>query len=201
MQQETLWRSVSKPRGGFVDKCNKGIVRALWVSRQYSYRDDEYRRKDVNCRNMCATNANCDILPTSAGVKGHMLDAMTATIVTVSMANANNNNNNKCKQQQKNKAIVTRMPRITRATFAGQAANQVTWQSRWHRLQWWKNKRKRQQQSLPFCWYSKNKEDACCSMLWPSHSNIKLSPKRKNNVEWLPMTRTPRLVARLTNLA
>jgi hypothetical protein len=59
-----------------------------------------------------------------------MLDAMTATIVTVSMANANNNNNNKCKQQQKNKAIVTRMPRITRATFAGQAANQVTWQSR-----------------------------------------------------------------------
>jgi hypothetical protein len=65
--------------------------------------------------------------PTSAGVKGHMLNATTATIVAVNMANANNNN--KRKQQQKNKAIVTRMPRIMHATIAGQAANQVAWQS------------------------------------------------------------------------
>jgi hypothetical protein len=62
-------------------------------------------------------------LPTSAGVKGHTLNATTATIVTISMANGNNNNNNKRKQQQKNKAVVTRMPCVTRATIAGQAAN------------------------------------------------------------------------------
>jgi hypothetical protein len=42
-------------------------------------------------------------LPTSAGVKGHTLDAMMATIVTVSMADRNNNNNKRKQQQQKMK--------------------------------------------------------------------------------------------------
>jgi hypothetical protein len=41
------------------------------------------------------TNANCIVLPTSAGVKGRTLNAMTATILTISMADANNNNNKK----------------------------------------------------------------------------------------------------------
>jgi hypothetical protein len=50
------------------------------------YHDDEYRRKDVNHHNACVTNANCNVLQTSTGVKGHTLDAMTATIITVSMA-------------------------------------------------------------------------------------------------------------------
>jgi hypothetical protein len=72
-----------------------------------------------------------------------------------------------CEQQQQlansnqtttnNKAIVTCTPCIMRATIAGQAANRVTWQSQWHRFQWQKNKRKRQQQKIPFCWYSKKK--------------------------------------------
>jgi hypothetical protein len=39
---------------------------------------------------MCTTNANCNISPTSSGVKGCTLNATTATIVTVSMANKNN---------------------------------------------------------------------------------------------------------------
>ncbi len=43
-------------------------------------------------------------------------------------------------QQQKNEAVMTRMPRVMRATIARQAANWVAWQSRWHRLQWRKNK-------------------------------------------------------------
>jgi hypothetical protein len=38
-------------------------------------------------------------------------------------------------------------------------------------------------------------------MIWPGHSNFKSSPKSKNNFGWLPTTRMPRLVARLTNLA
>jgi hypothetical protein len=63
------------------------------------------------------------------------------------------------------------------------------------------NKHKQQQQKILFCWYSKNKEDACCSMLWPGHSNFKSSPKCKNNFGWLLMTRMPRLIARLANLA
>ncbi len=33
-------------------------------------------------------NANCNVLPTSAGVKGRTLDARTKTIVTISMTNA-----------------------------------------------------------------------------------------------------------------
>jgi hypothetical protein len=37
-------------------------------------------------------------------------------------------------------------------------------------------------------------------MVWPGHSNFKLSPKRKNNFRWLPTPRMPRLVARLANL-
>jgi hypothetical protein len=40
----------------------------------------------------------------------------------------------------------------------------------------------------------KNKEDASCLILWPSHSNFKSSSKRKNNFGWLFMTRMPRLV-------
>jgi hypothetical protein len=58
---------------------------------------------------------------------GCMLNATTATIVTISMANANNNN--KRKQQQKNTATMTRAPHVTHTTIAGQAANRVAWQS------------------------------------------------------------------------
>ncbi len=54
---------------------------------------------------------------------------------------------------------------------------------------------------IPCCWYSENKVDACCLMLWPGHSNFKSSPKGKNNFGWLPMARMPSLVARLMNLA
>jgi hypothetical protein len=88
MQQGRPWWSASKPQGGLDNKCNKGIVRALWVSRQYSSRYDDYCRKGVNRRNACATNANYIVLPTSAGAKGRKLNAMTATIVTVSIVNA-----------------------------------------------------------------------------------------------------------------
>jgi hypothetical protein len=112
-QQGRTWQSALKPRGGLVDECNKGIVRALWVSWQYSYRGNKYCRKDVNCCNACATNANCNIFPTSAGVKGRTLNAMMATIVTVSMANANNNNN-KSKQQKKQSHCDTYAMRHTR---------------------------------------------------------------------------------------
>ncbi len=84
-------------------KMQQGHVRALWVSQQYSYRNNKYRCKDVNHRNACATNANCHVLPTSAGVKGCTLDAKTATILTISMADANNNNNKRKQQQQKTK--------------------------------------------------------------------------------------------------
>jgi hypothetical protein len=87
------WQSASKPQGGLIDKSNKGIVRASWVSQLYSYRDNKYCRKGVNYCKVCATNANCNVLLTSAGVKGPMLNATTATIVTVSMADVNNNNN------------------------------------------------------------------------------------------------------------
>jgi hypothetical protein len=54
---------------------------------------------------------------------------MTATIITISMADVNKNNN-KRKQQQKNKAVVTRTPRVTHTTIARQTANRVAWQSR-----------------------------------------------------------------------
>jgi hypothetical protein len=47
----------------------------------------------------------CNISPTSARAKGHALNTMTATILTISMADANNNNNlqTATKQQQKTK--------------------------------------------------------------------------------------------------
>jgi hypothetical protein len=84
------------------------------------HRDDEYCRKDVDRCNTCATNTNCDVFPTSTGAKGHTLDAMMTTIATVNPADSNNNSN-KRKQQQKNEAVVTRTPRVTRVTIAGQA--------------------------------------------------------------------------------
>jgi hypothetical protein len=48
---------------------------------------------------------------------------------------------------------------------------------------------------------SKNKEDACCLVLWPGHSNFKLSPKCKKYFGWLLKTRMPRRKARCANLA
>jgi hypothetical protein len=97
-------------------------VRALRVSRRYSYRDNEYRRKSVNQRKACGTNANCNISPTSAGVKGRTLNATTATIVTVSMADANNYNNSQTatKQQQK---------QSRRDTYATRHARDNCWTS------------------------------------------------------------------------
>jgi hypothetical protein len=86
MQQGRLWQSALKPQGGLVNKRNKGVMRASCASRQYSSCDDKHCRKGVNCRNACATNTNCNVLPTSTEVKGHMLNATTATIVTNSMA-------------------------------------------------------------------------------------------------------------------
>jgi hypothetical protein len=118
-----------------------------------------------------------------------------STWLTQTTTTASNSNNNK------NKAIMTHMPRITHATITGQAANWVAWQSRWHRLQWRKNKCKQWQQKIQFFLYSKNKEDACCSLLWPGNSNFKVSPKRKNNFGGLSIIIMPRLVARLGNLA
>jgi hypothetical protein len=59
------------------------------------------------------------------------------TQITTTTSASNNN---------KNKAIMTQPPCDTHVTIAGQAANQVAWQSRWHRLQWQKNKRKQRQQ-------------------------------------------------------
>jgi hypothetical protein len=141
----------------------------------------------INRHKACMTNVNCNVLPTSTGVKGPMLNGTMATIVTVSMANARstssatmavvattstttrrvfpstrtrasspdaytasmpitcttsamlirttkhaNNNNNlqtATKQTKKHTAAMARAPRLTRATIAGQAANQVAWQS------------------------------------------------------------------------
>jgi hypothetical protein len=130
-QRGRPWQSALKPQGGLVDKHNKGIMRALWVSQWYSYRDKDNCCKGVNHRKVWVTNANCNILPSSAGVKVRALNTTTATIVTVSMADANNNNNlqTATKQQQNNEAVVTHTPHVTRTTIAGQAGNQVARQS------------------------------------------------------------------------
>jgi hypothetical protein len=48
----------------------------------------DYCCRDVNCHNACTTNANCNILPTSAGATGHTLNPTMAIIITISMANA-----------------------------------------------------------------------------------------------------------------
>ncbi len=65
---------------------------------------------------------------------------------------ANNNNNLQTETKQtKNTAAMTRAPRVTQVTIAGQAAKQVARQSQWQRLQWRKNKRKQRQQKLLFC--------------------------------------------------
>ncbi len=69
-------------------QSNKGAVKALWVSWQYSPCNNKDCCKGVNHRKAYITNANCNVLPTSAGVKGCTLEVTTATIVTVSMANA-----------------------------------------------------------------------------------------------------------------
>ncbi len=70
------------------NKHDKGIVRALWASQGYSSHNNEYCRKGVNHCKVCTMNANWNIPPTSAGVKGCTLDARTATIVTIRMADA-----------------------------------------------------------------------------------------------------------------
>ncbi len=89
MQWGRPWWSASKPQGSLADKCNKGIVRASLVSQWYSYCNDNYHCKGVNCCKVCSTNTDCNVFLTSAGVKGRLLDAKKATIITVSMADAN----------------------------------------------------------------------------------------------------------------
>ncbi len=78
MQWGRPWQSASKPQGSLANEHDKGIVRVLGVSQQYSSHNNDYS---------CTTNANCNVLPTSAGVKDHTLNATMTTIVTVNMAN------------------------------------------------------------------------------------------------------------------
>ncbi len=49
---------MSKPQGGHANKHNKRVVRALWVSWQYSSCNDDYCHRSTNCHNASATNAS-----------------------------------------------------------------------------------------------------------------------------------------------
>ncbi len=75
-------------KAALLTNVTKSVRRALWVLQKYSSCNNNYCHRSINICNVCATNANCNILPTSAGATGCMLNATTATIVTISMANA-----------------------------------------------------------------------------------------------------------------
>ncbi len=45
MQQGEPWQSASEPQGGLADKHDKGVMRTLWVSQQYSSHDDNHCHK------------------------------------------------------------------------------------------------------------------------------------------------------------
>ncbi len=56
-RQGEPWQLASEPQGGLANKHNKGIVRTLWVSQQYSSCDHNHHQKSVNRRDTGATNA------------------------------------------------------------------------------------------------------------------------------------------------
>ncbi len=56
-RQGEPWRWASEPQGGLADEHDKGVVRTLWVSRQYSSRNDNHRQRSVNRRDGSAMNA------------------------------------------------------------------------------------------------------------------------------------------------
>jgi hypothetical protein len=82
-QQGRPWGSALKPQGSLANKCNKGVVRASWVLRWYSYCNGNYHCRDINCHNACAINTKCNVLPTSGGATGCTLDATTTIAVVI----------------------------------------------------------------------------------------------------------------------
>ena len=55
-QQGKPWRhSAPMPQGGLADKRNKCVVRALLVSEQNSFHDNNYYCRGVKCRDTCAS--------------------------------------------------------------------------------------------------------------------------------------------------
>ncbi len=82
-------------------------------------------------------------------------------------------NNNK-----RNTAAMTHAPCVMRATISGQAVNWVAWQSQWHRPWWQKTSVSNYHKQITTIFLViQKKEDACCLMLWPGHSNFNLSQK------------------------
>jgi hypothetical protein len=57
-QQGEPWQWASEPQGRFADERDKGVMRTLWVSQQYSSRDNNHLQRSVNCCNGSRTNAN-----------------------------------------------------------------------------------------------------------------------------------------------
>jgi hypothetical protein len=55
--EATATNSAFELQGGLADKQDKSVMRASWVTRQNSSRDDDYRRRCVNRRETSATNA------------------------------------------------------------------------------------------------------------------------------------------------
>ncbi len=46
------WWWASEPQGGIANERDKGVVRTLWVSQQYSSRNDNHCQRSINCCNL-----------------------------------------------------------------------------------------------------------------------------------------------------
>ncbi len=109
------WRqSASMPQGGLANEHDKSVVRASWVSRQNSSRDDDYCRRGINRRNDC----------TSKQTGGHSL---TGSLEQIGQNQAPDLLRRERRDQQKpstklssknSAATMTRGTRVTRVTLA-----------------------------------------------------------------------------------
>ncbi len=119
-------RAVAKPQGGLANKCNKGIMRTSWISRQYSSRDDNHCQRSIYHCNASATNTT-----TRRSSKQETSGRLGIFIPQISRdKNVKNNKKHAIKNSQRNDkkcSHVTLAPRVTHATLAGQATHTIDW--------------------------------------------------------------------------
>ncbi len=126
------WQSASKPQGGLANERDKIVVRALWVSQQYSSCDNNYCHRSINCRNASTTDARRrHYTGETSGRSGKFMLKISRNEHGINNKTAKKNLQAEQKKQHKTKPL-WHICHASHATITGQAANQVAWQSQWH---------------------------------------------------------------------
>ncbi len=121
-------RAMAKPQGGLADKCNKGVVRTSWVSRQYSSCNDNHCQRKVDCRNASATSTTTrrSSKKETSGRLGIFMPQISHNKKRTSRTTKKHTIKN-LQWNYKKCSHVTLMPRVMCATLAEWAMHTIDW--------------------------------------------------------------------------